>query len=287
MYTAKIENVNGEVMLLTNKESKYQVVSITGLNPPKAQINTTPIVGLDGAKFNSSKLETRNIVITIRLNSDVEANRQALYNFFVTKKWCRFYYTNGSRNVYIDGYVDSVECDLFSSGEMAQISIICTEPYFKALTVIETDMSLIRGLFTFPFSINDGSPIPFSQYESSPNARIYNPSDGETGIIFKITVNTNVSSIKIEKTNTNEYIELNNSFLVGDEISINTNAGNKSIKLTRNSTVTDLLSKLTNNSVFFQLNQGYNNFSYTTNLGESDNEDLTVSLLYRKSYRGV
>lgn len=287
MYTAKIENVNGEVMLLTNKESKYQVISITGLNPPKAQINTTPIVGLDGAKFNSSKLETRNIVITIRLNCDVETNRQALYNFFVTKKWCRFYYTNGSRNVYIDGYVDSVECDLFSSGEMAQISIICTEPYFKALTVIETDMSLIRGLFTFPFSINDGFPIPFSQYESSPNARIYNPSDGETGIIFKITVNTNVSSIKIEKTNTNEYIELNNSFLVGDEISINTNAGNKSIKLTRNSTVTDLLSKLTNNSVFFQLNQGYNNFSYTTNLGESDNEDLTVSLLYRKSYRGV
>ena len=115
MYTAKIENVNGEVMLLTNKESKYQVISITGLNPPKAQINTTPIVGLDGAKFNSSKLETRNIVITIRLNGDVEANRQALYNFFVTKKWCRFYYTNGSRNVYIDGYIDSVECDLFSS----------------------------------------------------------------------------------------------------------------------------------------------------------------------------
>lgn len=287
MYTAKIENVNGEVMLLTNKESKYQVVSITGLNPPKAQINTTPIVGLDGAKFNSSKLETRNIVITIRLNSDVEANRQALYNFFVTKKWCRFYYTNGSRNVYIDGYVDSVECDLFSSGEMAQISIICTEPYFKALTVIETDMSLIRGLFVFPFSINDGFPIPFSQYENAPNARIYNSSDGETGIIFKIKVNTNVSSVKIEKTNSGEYIELNNSFLVGDEISINTNAGNKSIKLTRNSTVTDLLSKLTNNSVFFQLNQGYNNFSYSTSLGESDNEDLTVSLLYRKSYRGV
>lgn len=287
MYTAKIENVNGEVMLLTNKESKYQVVSITGLNPPKAQINTTPIVGLDGAKFNSSKLEIRNIVITIRLNGDVEVNRQALYNFFVTKKWCRFYYTNGSRNVYIDGYVDSVECDLFSNGEMAQISIICTEPYFKALTVIETDMSLIRGLFVFPFSINDGFPIPFSQYENLPNARIYNNSDGETGIIFKIKVNTNVSSVKIEKTNSGEYIELNNSFLVGDEISINTNARNKSIKLTRNSTVTDLLSKLTNNSVFFQLNQGYNNFSYTTNLGESDNEDLTVSLLYRKSYRGV
>lgn len=287
MYTAKIENVNGEAMLLTNKESKYQVVSITGLNPPKAQINTTPIVGLDGAKFNSSKLETRNIVITIRLNGDVEANRQALYNFFVTKKWCRFYYTNGSRNVYIDGYVDSVECDLFSSGEMAQISIICTDPYFKALTEIITEVSNIRGLFSFPFSINDGEPIPFSEYEDVPTARIYNDSDGDTGVIIKVLVNANISMIKLQKTNTGEFLQLNDSFLIGDKITINTNVGQKLIELKRGSTTSNLFSKLTNNSVFFQLNQGFNVFSYITSSGNTDNEDLTVDFLYRKSYRGV
>lgn len=287
MYTAKIENVNGEVMLLTNKESKFQVVSITGLNPPKAQINTTPIVGLDGAKFNSSKLETRNIVITIRINGDVEANRQTLYNFFVTKKWCRFYYTNGSRNVYIDGYVDSVECDLFSSGETAQISIICTDPYFKALTETITEVSNIRGLFTFPFSINDGEPIPFSEYEDIPTARIYNDSDGDTGVIIKVLVNANISMIKLQKTNTGEFLQLDDSFLIGDEITINTNVGQKSIELKRGSTTSNLFSKLTNNSVFFQLNQGFNVFSYTTSSGNTDNEDLTVDFLYRNNYRGV
>lgn len=287
MYQAKIQNANGEVMLLTNDEAKYQILSIQGLNPPQAQINTTAIVGLDGAKFNSSKLDTRNIVITIKINGDVETNRLALYNSFITKKWCRFYYSNDTRNVYIDGYVNNVECDLFTNSETAQISIICPDSYFKALTEIITDISNIRGLFKFPFSINDGEPIPFSEYEDIPTARIYNDSDGDTGVIIKVLVNANISMIKLQKTNTGEFLQLDDSFLIGDEITINTNVGQKSIELKRGSTTSNLFSKLTNNSVFFQLNQGFNVFSYTTSSGQIDNEDLTVNFLYRNNYRGV
>lgn len=286
MYQAKIQNANGEVMLLTNDEAKYQVLSIQGLNPPQAQINTTAIVGLDGAKFNSSKLDTRNIVINIKINGDVESNRITLYNYFITKQWCRFYYTNETRNVYIDGYVDSVDCDLFTNSEIAQISIICTNPYFKALTEIITDISIIRPLFTFPFSINDGHPIPFSEYETYPTARIFNDSDGDTGVIVKINVNTAVTMIKIEKTNTGEYIQLDDSFSAGDEITINTNVGSKSVELLRGATTTNLFSKVSRNSVFFQLNIGNNYFNYNTSAGQNGDE-LTVNFLYRNNYRGV
>ena len=61
MFTARIQNRSGEVYVLTGDEPVYQVVKILGLNPPQAQINLTTVVGLDGAKFNSSKLETRNL----------------------------------------------------------------------------------------------------------------------------------------------------------------------------------------------------------------------------------
>ena len=287
MYQAKIQNANGEVMLLTNDEAKYQVLSIQGLNPPQAQINTTAIVGLDGAKFNSSKLDTRNIVINIKINGDVEANRLALYRYFITKKWCRFYYSNESRNVYIDGYVDNVECDYFTNNEIAQISIICPDPYFKALTEIITEVSDVLALFTFPFSINEDHPIPFSQYEDTPTARIYNDCDGDTGVVIKIQVNTNVSMINIEKVNTGEYIQLEDSFLTGDVITINTNIGSKGITLLRGTTTTNILSKMALSSTFFEINPGYNIFNYTTNLGQADNDELTVHFLYRNSYRGV
>ena len=156
MFTCKIENSDGAVYVLTGDEPVYQVIKIEGLNPPKAQINTTTIVGLDGAMFNSSKLESRNIVLTIRINGDVETNRQNLYQYFRTKEACTFYYTNQNRDVYIQGYVESVVCDLFSKSELAQISIICPSPYFKSLDEIVSDISNSLALFTFPFSINKG-----------------------------------------------------------------------------------------------------------------------------------
>ena len=103
MFAAKIQNASGDVMTLTGKEPKYQIIDIQGLNPPAAQINTSTIVGMDGAVFNSSKLQTRNLVLTIKINGDVELNRLRLYSYFRTKEWCKFYYTNDSLEVTIDG----------------------------------------------------------------------------------------------------------------------------------------------------------------------------------------
>ena len=105
MYTAKIENSGGEVLTLTWAESKWQVFDITGLDPPAAQINLTNLAGLDGARLNSTKLGTRNIVISIKINGDVEGNRLDLYRFFRTKEACTFYFTNGRRDVKIEGVV--------------------------------------------------------------------------------------------------------------------------------------------------------------------------------------
>ena len=68
MYEARIQNRNGEVMLLTDREAVYQVIGINGLDPPSAQINLSNVVGLDGAKYNSGKLNTRNLVLTIKIN---------------------------------------------------------------------------------------------------------------------------------------------------------------------------------------------------------------------------
>ena len=47
------------------EESGFAVKSITGLGPGKADINTTEISTNDGSLFNSSRLSSRNIVITL------------------------------------------------------------------------------------------------------------------------------------------------------------------------------------------------------------------------------
>lgn len=286
MYTAKIENRNGIVQILTGDEPTYQVLDIVGLNPPKAQINTTTIVGLDGAVFNSAKLETRNIVLTIKINGDVETNRLHLYSLFRTKEWCRFYYSNGSRDVWIDGYVDSVECGLFTNDEQAQISIICPYPYFKSVDEIIDDISNTVAAFHFPFSINVNEPIPFSTFELARETVVYNDSSSETGLEIEVYFSNTVNKIEIKNTRTGEDFTLVYPFVDGDRVVINTNKGQKSVRLIRDGETINLFSALQKGSVFFQLTAGDNVFSYLADDGTSNN---SVHIIFRHytQYRGV
>ena len=286
MYTAKIENKNGAVYVLTGNEPVYQVIDITGLNPPPAQINTTPIVGLDGALFNSSRLDTRNIVLTIKINGDVEKNRLALYQAFRTKEWCRFYYTNGTLDVYIDGYVETVECGLFTNDEQAQISILCPSPYFRSLEEIIDDISSVTAKFTFPFDINVNQPIPISEFRIADTTNVINSSSAETGMIIEIDVLASIYDIEIRNVITGDRFMLGGNYQAGDKIIIDTNKGQKSVKLVRDGITTNILSKIARGSVFFQLQPGDNFFGFLIDLGDN-NQNVYITIKHFNAYRGV
>lgn len=285
MYSAKVENKDGEVFLLTGDETRYQVLSIVGLNPTNAQINTVSTAGLDGARYNSSKLKKKNIVITLKINGAVEQNRIFLYNYFRTKEWCRFYYSNDTRDVYIDGYVESVEVGIFSKKEKMQISIISPSSYFKALSEIISDISNTLKLFTFPFSINENEPIPFSEYLENRITRIYNDGESETGVVITVTFGDDVNAITIRNTTTGENFELDYAFVVGDVVTINTNKGQKDVYLMRNGVKINMFPALKRGSVFFQLAAGINTFGYLADGAE--NKDIRIVFTYRNQYRGV
>lgn len=300
MFTASIENVNNEILTLTGKETDYQIISILGLNPPNAQINVSTIAGLDGAKFNSSKLDTRQIVITLKINGDVETNRQTLYKYFSTKEWCKFYYQNTNRNVYINCYVQTFECDLFSNSETAQISLLCPNPYFNDMETIIDDISKVVSAFVFPFafgSVGATNPyatilpgtdnaIPFSTIEVDRITDIYNNSSAETGLIIEITFNNDVNVVELRNTETGETFTISYNFLDKDKVTINTNKGEKSITLLREGVSYNLFTAIQSGSTFFQLTVGDNFFSYTADSGASDSY---VNIVYKHNtvYRGV
>ena len=263
MFTAKIENSSGDMLTLTGNEPVYQVIKITGLNPPQAQINTTSIVGLDGARFNSAKLNTRNIVLTVKIN-----------------------YANDTLDVTINGYVENVECDLFTNNELAQISILCPYPYFKSISQVIADSSNVLGLFVFPFSINATDPIAFSSLQTSVDIEVYNASESETGATIEINVLDSVSAIQLNNVVTGDTFSLSYNFIAGDKIVINTNKGQKSITLIRNGVLTNIFSALQQGSTFFQLVAGVNLFEYTAN-GVVASDDISILFRYYNEYRGV
>lgn len=288
MFTAKIANSKGQVLMLTGNEPVYQIIDITGLNPPTAQVNTATIVGLDGAVFNSSKLDTRNIVITLKINGNAEANRKNLYKFFRTKDKCTFFYKNNEYDVSIDGYVESFECGFFSNAETAQISIICPYPYFIGVDEVNQGFSNVRDAFTFPFAIDYGNPVIISEYITG-GIEIYNASDSDTGAIVNIDFHTDANSIRLQNTTTGEWIKLEYSFLSGDRVTINTNKGRKAVNLIRNGVISNIFGALKQGSIFFRIESGSNYFEYLVNDSSSATivNDVTITFHFHNEYRGV
>lgn len=283
MYTLKVENESGEVLNLSTSKN-YTVYKMTGLNPPKVTVNSSVNTTQDGSTINSTRIGNRNLVIYMTLEGDIEANRINLYKYFPPKKTVKIYYTNGTRDVYIEGVVESIECDFFSKKEIAQISLICPKPYFKNVDMLTTSFSDVSPLFEFPFSI-EKEGIEFSAI--TPNIRkvIINTGDAETGIIMELfaaggTVVNPVIYDVLRRTQ----MRLNFTLLQSDMIRINTNAGEKSIELIRNGVTTNAMGYMSQDSTWLQLETGDNVFTYDTDQGGSN---LQITFKTTAIYSGV
>lgn len=283
MFTLKVENKNNQVLTLTHNESQYQVVNIDGLNPPEAEIFTNAVANMDGAKYKSAKLQMRNVVLTIRINGDAEANRLHLYEYFATGRWCKLYYSNGSRNVFIEGYCETIECPLFTINQEMQISIVCPDPYFKSLQMIYADISKVFANFEFPFDIDENG-IEMSIVDIGREVMVLNNGEVATGTTITLTASEQIINPVIYNVDTSEFFKLNVTMQDGDVITINTAKGHKSVNKISNGIKTNAINYVQNGSTWFQLEVGINKFTYTADENE---ERLKVEIESNLLYEGV
>jgi hypothetical protein len=119
-----------------------QIRNIDGLDPVKASISTTPYGSVDGASYTGSNVPSRNIVLTLHPNPDwdvwsVESLRKLIYQYFMPKLPVRLVIESDDIDpVEISGIVESAENNMFSKDPEIIVSIICPDPYFKAVTPI-------------------------------------------------------------------------------------------------------------------------------------------------------
>lgn len=282
MYTLIAENESDERLQLTDNRN-YDVLDVSGTSPPAANLNYSSIVGLDGALFNSSVVGIRNIVITLNIHHPIELNRIALYRFFRPKHKIRIYYANNSRDVYVDGYVETFENNPWTQLQQPQISIICCQPFWisAAETVVRFDNSI--ALFEFPFSIPDEG-IEFSRYERLFSAFV-NVGEIETGGLIRFEANDDgIENPKFYNRTTGEYIGFNITMNRGDVITVNTEQGKKSAVLLREGIKTNLLSYRSIGSTWVQFIAGTNEVSYDADEGA---ENLETNLTIVQKFEGV
>lgn len=180
------------------ESSGFIIESITGIGAEKADINITEIATRDGGLFNSARKGARNIVINLKFQEikdfpSIEEVRHRSYKYFPIKRKVNLTFLTDTREVEIEGYVESNEPDIFSKDEGCQISILCPFPWFSASRPQYSFSSGHQAMFEFPFkneivpyvSVNDSTlydeTIPDWSYTVS--GKVYNIRYSE-GIIF-------------------------------------------------------------------------------------------------------
>lgn len=283
MFTLKIESAAGQIVELTHNKSNYAVVGVSGLTPPATTINTATAGLIDGSFFNSARVEQRNIVITVILRGDIEANRQRLYRIFPRKMPVTVYFKNKNRNVKIEGYVEVLEGDLFVQQEQIQISLICPRPYWQDMLTIRREINKVLALFEFPFSISE--PIPFSELLDAPRVVVDNAGDVETGILLTLSMEDSVTGLKITNITTGTYIGFDYTFDAKDIITVSTVQGSLYAKLNRLGTEINLLNFMIEGSSWLRLGIGENELTYTVETGSAD--DVQANVEFQTLYGGV
>lgn len=285
MLRCWVETESGQKLELT-QNSEYDVINIEGLNPVGATINTYKIGVSDGEHYNSSYVNMRNIVLYIvpkNKSNDIETNRLALYKYFRPKHKIRLYFQHDSRNVFIDGYVETVEISLYSQLEQFQISVICPQPYFLDVSTAQGDFTQIENLFEFPFAIEEEG-IEFSRFGQIDDIYINNDGEVETGLIISLYAFGSASGIELYLNDT-QYFKLGDlSLETGDILTINTNKGEKSVTLLRNGTEINCINYVSKGSTWFTLDIGENKISKIIGSGM---ESVNIDVSYYIKYIGV
>jgi hypothetical protein len=276
----KVEATNSQGSLLTlqlgDTSSGINIQNITGLDPVKATIVSSSFANQDGAVYQSSRRDTRNIVITLELDpdpniTDVLSVRRYVYSQFVPKDYIslKFYVDDTddtSEDGYlIYGYVESCSSPMFVQDNIVTISVINTDPDFI-----------------------DPVPKVTSGMTSADTTATHFPNSGtvSSGYVMTMNFNAAVSEFTIYYTDANLVnwsMDITYAFEVGDSLEISTMPGNKYATLTRAGVGSSILYAVSPQSVWSQLAPG-DNWLRIYLSGDTSPGDITGSVTYTSRF---
>lgn len=285
----------------------FAVVGIDGLGPTQATVNVTDISSIDGGLFNSSRIGSRNIVISLVYYYDsdytIEELRHKSYRYFPPKKKVQLVFETTNRLAIIEGYVESNEVAIFSKQEGSQISIICPNPYFYPADIeVNNYNSYAIPAFSFPFSrdldTETDSKLLMGLLLDYKLTEVMYKGDVDTGLVFRVDFLSDIdnnSTIKITNGTTSIentiYISkiinivhaMNSSFNAitsGDSLKFSTVKGDKFVTFMHNNVEYNVLSCITSNGDWLYLIPGVNRIRIDTSDTDANVEISSENRVY-------
>lgn len=259
------------ILGVTTKESLL-IRKVTGLNPADIDLFIGDYAR-DGGTYQGRRVGNRNIVMTLDLNPNpalgetISGLRDLLYKTFVDPLVDADHvelvlHSDDGRVRNLFGYTEKFETEIFEIETLAQISMLCPDPYIRDLS--ETVLVNTTGTWV---------SVPFTYGGTA-----------ETGFVAQINISADTPTLTIK--NNAKTMVINHAFLAGDIVYVNTNRGSRSLTYTRGGTNYPLLANLTSTSTWLELHSQTN----TMNVYGAAPANLVAgvkSLTYRAAYWGV
>ena len=284
MFSLILENKHGD-QLTFGMGSPFTIQEIQGLNPPEADIYTSQTALIDGAKYNGGKVRMRQLNIAFAIEYSASANRIEVYKVLKSKQEVRMYYSGDYREVYIDGYVQSIDISYFNMKQVVTCSILCPSPYFMAAQTVINEIKNIVSVFHFPFSSTAEPQIVLGYFSNDVGVTVENDGDIECGMIIELYARSPVTNPKIFNYITQEFIGVNYTMETADLITIDTRKGYKTVTLLRRGEEINIFNYVMQNSTWLQLEASGSTFVYEVTSGLLG--DLLVTFKHSDLYEGV
>lgn len=284
MYELILENAAGD-QLTFGQNSPFTVTEIQGLNPPAATINTSAVALIDGARFNSAKLNMRTINVAFAIEYEAAKNRIQVFNVLKSKQYVKLTYNGQYRKVWIEGYIQSIDIPYFSMKQVVTAAILCPSPYFKGAQEIVNELQNIISAFHFPFASTEEPELVFSYFSTDIGITVDNEGDVDCGMVIELYAREAVSNPKVYDYVTQDFIGLNIEMQAADLITLDTRQGQKTATLLRNGIESNVFNYVMQNSTWLQLAANGSTFVYEVEDGNAAN--LLITFKHYNMYEGV
>lgn len=309
--TIKLEDpeVLDEIPEEISPEMGIFITEIEGLGPVKANINMAEVATQHGARYISSRANTRDITFHFRFldinGVTAEDCRLKTYKYFPLGEKVKLTIRTGQRTVVAYGYVESNEPEIFLEQVASTITVSCPSSWFvlqQPNKTIDYTFSNLDAMFEFEFEdpVGESPSLIFSEIEHNKVHEITYAGEAETGMVITISnVQRNFPAgvewfamPTIYDIETGEFMKIdtdviektfNPSFdpsivpkiyqtcVDSSSIVISTVTDNKYVRyIHTDGTTYNVLAALSLDSSWLKIHPGVNKFSYTCDHGDID-----------------
>lgn len=271
--------------VILTAEEPFILSEVKGIGGVETNLMTAEIVGLPGSYYRGNRRNSRQIPCTVYVHgksrTDMYRQRCRLIGLLTPKeKLGTLYYSNDCISVKTPAIplLPPDFTERIRNYNKAEMTFFCPCPDWISPDVKNAGVGYVEGVgFTLPFRF----PVSFGMLKNE----ISIDYRGTVPAPVKITVVGPAASPVLTNTKTGKTIGLTDKSVGdGECLVINTERGNKSVKLITGSGTTDAFQYIDPASVFWELEPGINRIVYSS----GDNSVLThMHISYSERYSGV